>query len=160
MVAYDERGGYGHPDHIAVHRLPVAAFEAAGDPKRYLEGNLEPWKPQKLYYTAFPRSLLYRFQEIVRRAGVPSPFDRPDLDIEMLATPDERVTTRIDIRRHMAQKLEAIACHRTQVVPEGFFLRHFPEAPEAMGFEYFVRARCRCPTPLPLMEDDLFAGLG
>src|SRR5689334_8104513 len=29
MVAYDETGGYGHPDHVRAHEVAVAAFQAA-----------------------------------------------------------------------------------------------------------------------------------
>jgi DNA excision repair protein ERCC-3 len=30
IITYDERGDYGHPDHINAHRIAVAAFAAAG----------------------------------------------------------------------------------------------------------------------------------
>ena len=30
LVVYDEHGGYGHPDHIQVHRVGVAAADRAG----------------------------------------------------------------------------------------------------------------------------------
>src|SRR5258708_24059137 len=30
LVAYDETGGYGHPDHLKAHQVAVAAFEASG----------------------------------------------------------------------------------------------------------------------------------
>ncbi len=29
LTTYDERGGYGHPDHIQVHRVGVRAAELA-----------------------------------------------------------------------------------------------------------------------------------
>ena len=29
MVAYDETGGYGHPDHVRAHEVAVAAYRAA-----------------------------------------------------------------------------------------------------------------------------------
>ena len=32
VVTYDERGGYGHPDHVQAHRVTVAAFDAAARP--------------------------------------------------------------------------------------------------------------------------------
>jgi LmbE family N-acetylglucosaminyl deacetylase len=31
VVTFDPTGGYGHPDHIAIHRHAVAAFHAAAD---------------------------------------------------------------------------------------------------------------------------------
>lgn len=30
MVSYDEHGGYGHPDHVRMHRVAAAASEATG----------------------------------------------------------------------------------------------------------------------------------
>jgi mycothiol S-conjugate amidase len=35
LTCYNEHGGYGHPDHIQVNRITVAAFHAAGDASRY-----------------------------------------------------------------------------------------------------------------------------
>ena len=31
VVTFDENGGYGHPDHIAIHKHTVVAYHAAGD---------------------------------------------------------------------------------------------------------------------------------
>ncbi|HYF64775.1 MAG TPA: PIG-L family deacetylase, partial [Herpetosiphonaceae bacterium] len=56
LISYNEEGGYGHPDHIAAHKITVAAFHAAGDPEQYPEAG-EPWAPAKLYYTAWRRSI-------------------------------------------------------------------------------------------------------
>ena len=41
LTAYDERGGYGHPDHIQVHDVGVRAAELARHPAR-LRGDGEP----------------------------------------------------------------------------------------------------------------------
>src|SRR3954465_13278523 len=35
VITYNEVGGYGHPDHIQAHRVTVAAYDAAADPRRY-----------------------------------------------------------------------------------------------------------------------------
>jgi len=32
MVSYDDRGFYGHPDHVQAHRVAWRAFHLAGDP--------------------------------------------------------------------------------------------------------------------------------
>src|SRR5512135_2504470 len=34
VVTYDERGGYGHPDHIRAHDVTMLAVDAAADPAR------------------------------------------------------------------------------------------------------------------------------
>ncbi|HEX6513042.1 MAG TPA: PIG-L family deacetylase, partial [Chloroflexota bacterium] len=53
----DDRQFYPHPDHIRVHEVTDAAFDAAGDAARFPEAGA-PWQPLKLYYTGFsPRRL-------------------------------------------------------------------------------------------------------
>src|SRR5713226_8974309 len=55
MVTFDETGGYGHPDHIAIYRHTTSALHAAADAVQYPE--LGPaYSVSKLYYTSFPRS--------------------------------------------------------------------------------------------------------
>ncbi len=61
MVTYPEdQSGYPHPDHLRVHEVSVAAFDAAGDPGAY-PGLGEPFAPSKLYYGSFS------FERIRRR---------------------------------------------------------------------------------------------
>ncbi len=58
VVTFDPYGGYGHPDHIVMHRATTRAFHLAGDPTAYPEHaqeGLAPYQPAKLYYTTFPR---------------------------------------------------------------------------------------------------------
>ena len=38
VVTYDERGGYGHPDHVRAHQVAVAAVEAAADAEPFPVG--------------------------------------------------------------------------------------------------------------------------
>jgi N-acetyl-1-D-myo-inositol-2-amino-2-deoxy-alpha-D-glucopyranoside deacetylase len=160
LVSYDERGGYGHPDHIACHLATVAAFEAAGDATRFPEAG-EPWQPLKLYYTAFPRQEIYRAWEVMRERGLPTPLDEPEFDVTRFTTPDERVTTTIAIHAYLAQKRAAIACHLTQMGAEGPFVS-IPEdiGMELFGVEHFIRVQSLVPLPQTgAREDDLFAGV-
>ncbi len=69
VITYNERGIYGHPDHIAVNRITVAAVDAAGDPERYRTIPYPPWSPRRLYYMAIPRSRLLRMKEILEGRG-------------------------------------------------------------------------------------------
>src|SRR5438132_4416694 len=96
VVTYDERGGYGHPDHIRAHQVAVAAFEAAGDRGRYPSAG-PAWSPSKLYYVVVPRSAFAGFAERLREAGIELPFQRQtDAGEEPpFGVPDEVVTTRI-----------------------------------------------------------------
>jgi N-acetyl-1-D-myo-inositol-2-amino-2-deoxy-alpha-D-glucopyranoside deacetylase len=158
VVTYNERGGYGHPDHIAAHRATVAAFDAAADPRRFPEQGLPPWQPLKLYYTAIPRSAIERMRAMARERGLPMPWDRADFDLTTITTPDEQITTRVDIRDYLGQKREALLMHRTQIGAEHPLLAIPAEvARDVMGNETFQRVRAH--VAAPEREDDLFAGL-
>jgi LmbE family N-acetylglucosaminyl deacetylase len=135
------------------HRIVVRAFHASGEPSLYREDGLEPWRPAKLYYTAIPRSRLERMQEYLRSIG-----EEPGFDPEYLGTPDEKITTRIDVRKYLPVKMEALFSHQSQISPDSFFKR-MPEEyrEEAFGFEHFVCASgCAPGNP---SETDLFEGL-
>src|SRR6185503_17821700 len=70
IVCPNERGDYGHPDHVKANRVATAAFRAAG-------GTVA-----KLYYTAFPRSLMERFAAVMREVGERSFEDRQLVDMD------------------------------------------------------------------------------
>ena len=130
MTCYNENGGYGHPDHIQVNRATVAAFHAAGDPAQYPEHGLAPWQPQKLYYTSYPRSYILMRYEVMRSMGLDSPMDRPDFDPQKVGgTPDDEITTRIEVRDYLDLKMEALRCHRSQIAPDWWFRRIPPRGP-------------------------------
>lgn len=146
VVTYDPNGFYGHPDHIQAHRITVAAVEASGI-------------PAKLYYTAVPRSAIAEFGARLQEMGLsfgdaddPEAGPGPDF-----GTPDDDVTTTIDVSGYTALKYDSVACHASQA--ENIFFLKMDRAVfgELMGVETFVRARDRTGAGLP--EDDLFAGL-
>jgi LmbE family N-acetylglucosaminyl deacetylase len=161
VVTYDERGGYGHPDHIRAHQVAVAAFEAAGDPDRFPAAG-PAWAPSKLYYSVFPRSALGRFVERLREAGIEPPFSREQEQAAAsggdppFGVADELVTTTIDVSAFATVKRAALESHRTQMGPEQFFMKLPPDLfIEAFGRETFQRVAGPGHTP----ETDLFAGL-
>jgi mycothiol conjugate amidase Mca len=157
IVTYDERGGYGHPDHIAVHRTTVAAFDAAGDPNRFPDPDLPPWQPRKLYYGAFSRSAFERMRELFRESNLEENLP-PEEDYSRFTVPDEDITTWVDVRPYRLQKQAALRAHRTQIPEDSPFLNMSDEvAANLAAVESFVRVRSSVPTPD--IEDDLFAGL-
>lgn len=140
VVTYDENGGYGHPDHIQAHRVALAATERTGI-------------PDKLYYTAIPRSGIKQMFQSARDAGVEIDFDPP----EDFGTPDELITSTLDVSAHFDAKRKALEAHASQ--GENIFLLRLPEEMQRAAFssETFVRHYCR--VEAPDQEDDLFAGL-
>ncbi|HUR13343.1 MAG TPA: N-acetyl-1-D-myo-inositol-2-amino-2-deoxy-alpha-D-glucopyranoside deacetylase [Mycobacteriales bacterium] len=139
VVTYDENGGYGHPDHIQAHRVAVAAFEGAADPG-FGEG--EPWAPSKLYYTAFPKSVLQAGIDRLNESGHENFFGVDSADDLPFGTPDDLVTTAVDGTAFLEHKLQAMRAHATQIEVDGpFFALSNNLGQEAWGVEYFVLAR-------------------
>ena len=117
ILTHDPCGDYGHPDHIAVNKAATAAFLAAGDPAQYLEAG-EAFKPQKLFYSVFPRRMLKIAVKVLPLLGRdPKHFGRnKDIDLTQLTAaclPVNAVVklTRSDLKtRDMASN-----CHRSQL---------------------------------------------
>lgn len=160
LVTYDERGGYGHPDHIACHLATVAAFTAAGDAARYPDAG-EAWTPLKLYYTAFPRNELLAAWTEMKARGLPTPLEDPEFDITRFTNEDAVVTTTVPVVEYMTQKRAAIECHVTQIRTDGPFLSMPEDIGQRMfGAEHFTLAQSRLAAPKREgREEDLFAGL-
>ena len=158
VVTYDERGGYGHPDHIACHLATLAAFDAAGDSARYSDSGA-PWTPLKLYYTAFPRQAVYTAWQMMRERGLKTPLDDPNFDASRFTVEETRITTTVPIHDYLPQKRRAIDCHVTQIRKDNPFLA-MPEdiALELFGVENFIRVASRVEV-LEDLEIDLFAGI-
>lgn len=147
MIAYDEDGGYGHPDHIMAHRIAVEAFQK-------LQG--EPGAPRKLYYSARSREGFRRYVEALKEHGLTVPWIDGDFNFDEYGVPDEEITAHIDVEAFVGLKKRALAVHRTQIKPDFFYLQIPDDALAAgSGLEYFVRV---LPPPMPgERETDLFA---
>lgn len=151
VVTYDANGFYGHPDHIMAHRIAHAAAEVSG-------------VPAKIYHTAVPRSGIAELATVLRDAGFdpPEPSEREEgqfaeADEPTWGTPDEEITTCVDVSGFVDAKYEALAAHSSQA-DNVFFLRLGPELyGRFFGREWFVRAADTSGAAVP--EDDLFTGL-
>ncbi len=154
LVTYDAFGLYGHPDHIQAHRVASAAIEAAEVAALYPEAG-PAWRVPKVYYATVPKSGIARFNAWFAERGIPSPFGeivRPE-DLPF-GTPDEQVTTVVDVLPWLGRKRDALRAHVSQIGRDSFF---FTSPDEFFARERF--ARQRSDVPVPAREDDLFAGL-
>jgi mycothiol S-conjugate amidase len=157
LVIYgDDQRGYPHPDHLRVHEIGVAAFEAAGDPQVFPDAG-DPWQPLKLYYTVWSKARILAAHERFLALGLESPFtdewfERPDQD--------DRITTSVDISDFADVRPRALLAHRTQIDPDSTMWFGLPPEEDRTVHPYdeYVLARCLVESPLP--EDDLFAGVG
>ena len=161
VLTFDANGGYGHLDHMAVHHRTVAAFEAAANPARFPDLGPAPFRPDRLYFTAYRRTLLNRMNADMRRYQTALDFgDVQTIDDAEVGTPDEQVTTTVDVRDVFEVRWAALLAHRTQMGPLNPF-RRVPEATvrEWMAQDTFVRAYPPAPQDQPLRETDVFEGL-
>ena len=163
IITHDPSGGYGHPDHRAVCRHTTSAYELAGDgnanpeglsPEQQSSNPSNPWTPRLLYYVCFPRSNFQRMWRQMVELNITPPFASQDLDL--VGTPDDEVTTTLDVSEYVDTKIASLNCHRTQIDPSGPFSQ-LPEEMmrESMGTEYYTLA---LPENSPA-EADLLAGL-
>jgi mycothiol S-conjugate amidase len=156
IVTYDEdREHYPHPDHLRVHEISVAAFDAAGDPERYPELG-EPWQPLKLYFVKWASARIQATHDAFLELGLESPYDERWFS---RASQDHLITTRVDISDHMQVRPESLKAHRTQIDPESKFWFGLPPeiADKIHPWDDYELARSLVDAPTP--EDDLFAGI-
>jgi N-acetyl-1-D-myo-inositol-2-amino-2-deoxy-alpha-D-glucopyranoside deacetylase len=144
VVTYAEDGVYGHPDHIKAYLVTNAALDLV---------QREGWSPAKLYYTAIPRSMMEAFMQ-----QMPEEAQRQNQNMRITGTPDELVTTRVDVHDYVDQKRQAFAEHVSKNDPNSWFTTMASQVYElAFGTEYYQLARGKPGSSLP--EDDLFAGI-
>ncbi len=107
VVVYDDHGGYGHPDHIQVHRVGVRAGELAASPA--------------VYEATIDRD---RMARLIRESGaVEGGPDLPDIDENSeFGVRAAEVTTRVDVGDQVAAKRQAMRCHRSQIPDDSFWL--------------------------------------
>ncbi|ROP32024.1 N-acetyl-1-D-myo-inositol-2-amino-2-deoxy-alpha-D-glucopyranoside deacetylase [Couchioplanes caeruleus] len=133
LITYDENGFYGHPDHIQAHRVAMRAAELA---------EAEGFGPEKIYFTAMPRSVLEGGMEAFKALD-----DNPFAEVENVddlpfGHPDDEIAARIDGTDFYERKVAAMRAHATQI-PDNSWLYGIAGdfGGEFMGVEYFTLAR-------------------
>ena len=160
VVTYDDFGGYGHPDHIQAHRVTHYAVTLAASSTFGPELG-PPWQVTKVYWTAFPKSVIRAGIEAMKAAGgehAESEFAVMDPDDIPFACDDDLVTTTIVAPEFLPAKMAALRAHGTQVDDSGgFFALADNVGAEAFGTEFYRLALGPISTTRP--ETDLFAGI-
>ena len=131
LVVYDPDGGYGHPDHIQVHRVGHRWAEMADiDRVRWVTMNRDAIRTSIEAALADEDSWSDDGMLEQRR-------DRAES--ESFGMPDAEITHAIDVSTVIGRKRAAIAAHASQIAPESFFLAMPDEQfASAFGTEWFV----------------------
>lgn len=128
IITFPPYGGYGHPDHIAIHHAALAAWEAAADAKRFPEqqaAGLAPWQPQKLYFSTFGVGMLKLallgmrlLRKDPRKVGANN-----DIDLVKVAENVTPITAEVPVGAHLAARDKAWLAHRSQLGGMGLMMR-------------------------------------
>lgn len=123
LTVYDERGVYGHPDHLQVHRVGVQAAALAG--------------VETVFESTINRD---RFVELMREAIEARLLEPPDTaGVDgTIGLPAAEITHCVDVTAVLARKRAAMAAHASQITAESLFLGMSPEHFAAFfGTEYY-----------------------
>lgn len=125
LVDYDERGIYGHPDHVQVNRVGARAAVLAGTPRRYM--------------TTVNRDRLLSMAAEAEAAG--EPREGPDREmIDILGVHEDQITTAVDVAAYADRKRKSMKAHGSQISDTSFFMTmDDPTFASVMGTEWFIR---------------------
>jgi LmbE family N-acetylglucosaminyl deacetylase len=128
VVLYDDGGIYGHPDHIAVHRIGSLAAEIAGVSTVY-ESTVD-----REYLHFVETHLVGRAVESLLGVGIAATNTAP------LGVPTVMVDVTIDVRQSCAVKRAAMAAHVSQIPAGAEALTMDAEIFAGVyGFEWYMR---------------------
>lgn len=132
LTIYDDHGGYGHPDHIQVHRVGSRAAAIAGTPH--------------VFESTMNRDALARLRARAAEVGLVDDEPGEVVDTEPgvdedpdFGTPEANITHAIDVSDLVERKRSAMRAHASQISEESFFLAMPDEAfTDAFGTEWFI----------------------
>ncbi len=123
LIAYDDEGGYGHPDHIQVHRVGHAAGHLTGT--RVIEATMN-------------RDALRRLIAESREQGMDFGDEAPR-DDSSFGKPEDVITHTVDVSAFVAEKKQSMRAHSSQIDDSSFFMVMPDEAfAAAFGQEWFI----------------------
>jgi LmbE family N-acetylglucosaminyl deacetylase len=139
VITFEPHGGYGHPDHKAIHHHTTAAVQSAAAPS-YRPDLGDAWRAPRLCWGVIPRSVFRAMFEELKRIGEDvSQWER--MDEAGIGWPDDMVDITVDVSDFVSAKWAALESHQTQFGDNN----QFRQASEAMmhqtlGREYFFIA--------------------
>jgi LmbE family N-acetylglucosaminyl deacetylase len=149
LTIYDDHGGYGHPDHIQVHRVGRRAAELAGV-EHVFQGTMNRDHIAALMASAAVEDASGEMQERL---------DEMEAQEVEFGSPEALITHAVDVAEHVELKRACMRAHASQISDEDFFLAMPPEAfTAAFGTEWYIALGAERSEGAPF-GDDLFADL-
>jgi LmbE family N-acetylglucosaminyl deacetylase len=143
LTIYDDNGGYGHPDHIQVHRVGRRAADLSAVPVVAQSTVNRDWMTRGI-------------RGMAKSGQLPEGWVLPALDEPTFGKPESEITHRVDAVDFVEQKKASMRAHASQIAPDHFLLA-MPDPLFAMGMgvEFYVVD----PLPSPAATPDLFEEL-
>lgn len=125
FTIYDPHGGYGHPDHIQVHRVGTEAAELAD--------------VGRVFWSTMNRTQITEMMATTEMADAMDDERAERVDSEEFGLPEDDLTHAVDVTAVVADKRRAMAAHASQISDEDFFLTMPDEVfAAAFGTEWYV----------------------
>ncbi len=150
LTVYDDHGGYGHPDHIQVHRVGHRAAELAGVAVVY---------EATMNRDAIRRAMAEVTAEMTADIGEDQAERMERVVEEEFGSPEALITHGVDVTSVLAAKRAAMVAHASQIADDSWFLQMDDETfGRAFGTEWFIRVGAPRADGAA-MGGDLFAGV-
>ncbi|MCU0309962.1 MAG: PIG-L family deacetylase [Acidimicrobiales bacterium] len=147
LTVYDDHGGYGHPDHIQVHRVGVRAAEKAGV-ERVFQSTMNRdhiRRSMEARSEEFGRDLVDAAEGPTAGEEMAGGLTAQETDRMRRATeeefgsPEALITHAVDVTSVIDRKRDAMRAHESQIAPDSFFLAMPDEVfTEAFGTEWYI----------------------
>ena len=144
LTVYDDNGGYGHPDHIQVHRVGVRAAQLSAVPVVAQNTVNRDWMARGM-------------RGIAAQAGEEW---NPPPEVPEMGKPEAEITHRVDAVDFVEQKRASMRVHASQMAPDHFLLA-MPDPLFAMGLgtEFYIVDPPPNPASAPELFEELFTPL-
>jgi LmbE family N-acetylglucosaminyl deacetylase len=142
LTVYDDNGGYGHPDHIQVHRVGKRAAELSAVPVLAQGTVNRDW-------------MLRGLRARAGQEGWEPPAEMPEI-----GKPEAEITHRVEAVDFAETKRASMRAHASQIGPDHFMLT-MPEPMFVMGMatEFYIVDPPVNPASAPEVFEELFTPL-
>lgn len=131
LTVYDENGGYGHPDHIQVHRVGIRAAEIAGV-NRVFESTMN--RTRILEQMNASADLFADDGETAAEAAE----RREMIESGTFGLPEAQLTHMVDVSSVIDRKRASMMAHESQIDDSSFFMQMPDDVfMQAFGNEFY-----------------------